>query len=248
MKKLVCFVLVIMLTMSLSLVAAADSNTEAYELYRIAEAKMENKSVEILGVMEMTMSIGEDVTVETTTNFTSKALQNSKGEIEMSTAGTIEALGEQYKFEQYFKDGFLYQNVMGEKMKSEMPALDASRGVMLESQIPREFFNDAVVEEVEGGKRIRVSLSGDYMEELVMSAVDAASLGELDNVKFGRTTLWITVGDDGAMKEMAMVYRMSTEVEGVTMQIRAATNMHIVSVGQVRSISFPSDLASYKAA
>ena len=253
MKKLLSIILVIMLTMSLSIVASAEqavvpisAELSAYELYLAAEEKMSGKSLEILGALEMTVSLSEDIIVETTASFTSKMRYNNEGEIEMATVGAMEALGEQFKFEQYFKDGFLYQNVMDVKMKSEIPALAASRGLVPESQIPGEFFSDATVEEVQGGKRIRITLGGDYMEKLVMDSVDIASLGGLDNVRFGRTTMWITIGDDGAMKEMAMVYRLSMEVEGVTMRIRAATNMHIVSVGKVQSISFPWDLNSYE--
>ncbi|MCL2034624.1 MAG: hypothetical protein FWG94_07830 [Oscillospiraceae bacterium] len=252
MKKLLSIVLIVMLTMSLSFVASADlavpisAELSAYELYKAANEKMDGKSLEILGVGEMTMSAGDDIAMKTKMDFTAKVLENSKGELEMSTVATAEILGEQIKIEQYFKDGFLYQNAAGEKTKTEAPAINVARGIAPEKDIPEDFFEDAVVEEVAGGKRIMIRVSGNYMEELVAGVVDATSFGLLDEVRFGTATLWLTIGDDGMMKETAMVFRLSAEIEGITVRMRSATNMHIVSVGKVHSISFPWDLNSYE--
>ena len=285
-KKIICFVLVLILSMSLSLVAAAENVTDhspvttqpvagnvsdrapvtaqpaagnvsdtapvtaaqpsAYELYLAAEKKMEGKSFGMQGVVKVAVTVaGQDI-AETEADFTAKIRENSKGELEMSILTTAEVAGEQIRIEQYFKDGYLYMNAAGEKTKTVMPALEAKRGIVHETEIPKEFFDDATVEDVDGGKLIRFSLSGEYMEQLIKDSVDAAMLKELGDISFDRATMWIKIGEDGMMKAYQMTYRMSAEVEGTAMSLRTTTAANIVSVGQVYSISFPWDLASYQ--
>ena len=250
MKKLACLVLSVTLLAGLAFPAyAAEQSSEAYRLYQNAMKKLEGKSLEMTGALNMSVSgVGDEYGIKA--NFTTKQLQSSKGELEAQMkikAELIElgAVNERAAVEQHVKDGWVYTNVTEEDGESTKYR---GRGVtpftLSVPDIPKEFFKNATVEDIEGGKKLRLRLSGSDSRRYV-KALGHELYDLFQAVTFQAVTITMTFGNDGALKTHQTNFKMSVREEDGEFEFKYAVILRIDSIGKLQKIDFPSDLASY---
>jgi len=191
MKKLACLVLSVTLLTGLAFPAyAAEQSSEAYRLYQNAMNKLEGKSLEMTGATHLSLlSGGETYTVKI--NFTAKQLVSSKGEQEAAIKMKVTMPDDgPAVIEQYVKDGWVYTRISDEhgEMKYRSRVDDTAltgltpQGIAA-GTIPfytmasfnpnhsRDFFKDALVEDIEGGKKTRAKMSGSEIRKYILDAL-----------------------------------------------------------------------------
>lgn len=226
--------------------AAADPNAEAYKLYQQAMKKLNAAhSLEMTGTMDMSIQMGA-TSIETQAVTTTRQIMED-GKLQMEVLADMGDLG--LSTASYYKDGYFYQNVGGEKTKMSMPLNEAvTAGQELDMNLTRDLLHNATIEEVSGGTRIKFSISTEDVAAMMEGTMDdvLGSIEEGMDLKLGKISYSILIGDNGMLKSMRMTMNATITVEEMTMKTKITMNYKVKSVNKLLKIDFPSDLASYK--
>jgi len=221
------------------------TEVNAYTLYSRAMKKAEDAtSIMNSGIIRMRMSFDGE-TIDTRSTYTQKTLVTDEGEIQMSMVQDTE-FGD---IKSYFRDGWLFVDTGEAKTRTRTNILDLQSNDLPEEGFPKELFKDAVVEDVEGGKRIKLNLSKDMVTEWVGegAAAGLAATGVSNaDLKFSSMIFYMTIGDDGMLKSYQMLYNMSMKIEGIKVLTSTNTTINFDSFNSFDKIDFPRDLSSYE--
>lgn len=245
MKKILSAISMILCAALLCLPVSAASK-DAYTLYQNAAEKLNNvTSVEMKMKLTMETSLVETPIKTTATVRMLHPSDPDKMEMEMQMA--YDELG--MKVAVYYKDGYFYQNIAGEKSKTKMDfkkAMEMSNS--MDMDIEKDAVRDGTVEVVEGGKLVKFKMSGEQMSSMMdstFSAMFAATeLGDM-KVTIGDMSYSMLIGDDGMIDSYKMNYDTSFASKELNMSAKYKTDVKIVSVNQFVRIAYPSDLDQY---
>lgn len=220
------------------------ASADSYGTYQSAIKKMEKvKSAKIRG--SMTIKIYNDlVSMDMKLPFTIWQREDANGNIEMAMVVDDNEFGVQSAT--YYKDGYMYTNDDGTKTRKKVPGQEAI--ITMSDELSKDLFQDATVETVEGGERIKVKIPSKYIDELMGGAMtslaDQSDAGS--DVKLSSITCYYTIGEDGYLKSQQMSYTMTMRESGAEMKAKCTLSLKYSSLNNVYKIEFPSDLGSYK--
>lgn len=245
MKKYTSWAAVI-LCVCLSALPVSAAQAEPYQLYQSAAEMMgEITSMQIDGSIIMIMTVGEADAVTFDMGFTALQRVNSKDQIEMSIIMDKNDLG--IEMESYYRSGYYFMNTGGEKTRIKMPDSEALGQAGISFGSAEEYFEDAIVEELSKGVRVKYKISGEYVSEVMgdsMSAVISQNDAEV-GAEIGDITCYTTIDEDGLIKSERMAYTMRL-TGSQDIKIRYNVSMKYSHINEVEKIPFPSDLKDYK--
>lgn len=251
--KILCAVILAtsMLLASVPVFAAgetASQSTDAYKIYLSASQRMQKaKSLVMTGNLKTGTTIGEYIYPESVLKFEGRTLYNDKKELQ---AQMISSDDRGFNAVEYYKDGYLYSNNNGKKTKTKASDEEVFADTcLINPNLPKELFENATVEAVEGGKRIKMVLPAKSLNDLIGGFYDELTAGIQDagNLKFSKVLVYITIGGDGNIKSCRVVFDMTMAYKEVfdETKIRMSISMNIVSINELTKINFPGDLSSY---
>lgn len=254
--RIVCAVILVvsMLLTSMPVFAAGETTSQsayAYKMYQTAFKKIQKaQSLLLTGKVKLSMeaydtTYGESSKYEESVKFESRVLYNEYNKLQMSTVMKYGDL----ELAQYYKDGYLYVNYDGTKAKAKASEMDSLTMSGVLPDIPRELFDYADVEAVNGGNRIKLMLDNERLNELLNGLYP--ELGdmlseELDssNVKL-KILVYITIGNDGNIKTELLALHMNMSSGESTVKLSMSVALNVVSTNKLTKIDYPSDLKSY---
>jgi hypothetical protein len=224
----------------------------AYDLYMAAATAMNEAN----GVsLDMDTSIGmggdsedEDEGFSFSMQGSVKAVKKSDTEFEMEMRQTADMFGAETETITYFKDGYMYMELAGERMKMALPLEDALTQANTSAVI---FEQDAIKkctsQKVDNGTELTLTVSGDalkkYMEETSQDAL--AGFGAGVSMELGDAIITAVIDNDGKMFSLSMLMAYdiaASEDENATMAIKIS--MYNIVTGDL-TIDFPAELADY---
>lgn len=233
-----------------SSVFAADA--DAYALYQRCAKKMNSvSSVEISTAQKFTFAYdGKIIDAQSVQwNETTKILMTGGGKIQMESKSQVNSKmnGTETKATtySYFKDGELYFQLVGEKLKIKYnpdiadmnDALERLLSSAINLDMDKDEFKDAKLERVSGGTKITLRRSS------TSTGITSA------NYKI-RTinVVSIIIGDDNILKSYS---ESATTIEASpdgreTYKTKTTRTHKVKSVNSFTKINFPSDLDTYK--
>ena len=244
MKKTISLVtaLVLIFSLAFTATAATPAVSEAAKLLEAVSAKMEGKSVEVVGSMKMTMKLGEQST-DVTTSIHMLQLPMENGETNMYIEQKSELIP---TIKQYFQNGWLYNDVGGTKtrQRTSLADVEAQLGGFDMESISADMLNNATVEDVEGGKRIKITLPGDLMTDMTSTLVEGMA-GAGSDVKIGDVTVFFTVGEDGYIKDHRQIFDITMTVQGMPVAASYDAKLRYHGVGMFGDIPGPGNIYDY---
>jgi hypothetical protein len=241
----------IVLVFSLS----ACGELEAFDLYMRMNAASQNiTSIEAKVNANISMEMmGEKVDMRMLMDV--KQIIRSETDIEMAMLMTID-MGEEFggamEATVFFKDGYLYQEMLGMKMRMPLSIEDLMDMAGIDTGANLLFAKEAIinssVRDVAGGKELNFSLKGDaladVLDNMVGGMLEGMGLSGMQ-ITFGDVQYSIIVGSDDLPKEERIIFSMEMSFMGET--VIAGYDMHFtdISYNSVTSIDFPSDLGDY---
>ena len=179
---------------------------------------------------------------------------HSETDIEMAMTMSMDMgeLGEQ-AVTAYYKDGWIYEEVMGMKIKMQLPIEEALKMANSDAFTALMFDESAVsyssVKDIGGGKEFDFTLKGnmlsDLMSEVMGSMLDALG-GEDMDITFGDMTYTVVLGSDNLPKNMHMVFSMDMQMAGESASASYDMNMTNLAYNNVSAIDAPADIDDYQ--
>ena len=225
---------------------------EVFEYYQTANDLIEGlRTVDMVNYLDIEIQIGgEEFSMPMTNKVTANTISNT--EIEYAAAMIMPLDDGELVSETYYKDGYMYMNMYGEKFKSEVPAEDlidemlVSRALDFEEDAIRTHF---MVDNENGeGKEIRMMLNGAIMTE-TLSQITAALRSQIDleglmEFTYSDVNLTLITDKEHRMKNFAFDFVMTFVIDGEEGSAIFKTTNEILATENI-TVNFPPDLALY---
>jgi hypothetical protein len=224
-----------------------DTPQSAYALYMQASQALESAESFLVEMStEMQMSFLGDY-MDMTMSGTLAVVIISETDIQMKMDMMTNSMGMDMPMLIYFKDGYQYTDVMGQKMKMSMPMEE----ILAQANVsPLEFTESAILNEVVtptgNGYEVSFTLDGDTLSDIVMQQMAGLEdlFGADMDMTFGDIDMVVLI-ENNEIKHMVMKFSVEAEYEGDKMMIHTDTIMTYTQIGGV-TIDFPDDLDMYE--
>jgi len=237
---------------SLFVFVSCNEQADAYELYLDMNKAMENitsMKVAMDGKMQMSVS-GNNLDLHMKADET--VIEHAEGQIDMAV--TMEAdmaqLGS-VNTSLYVKDGYIYEDIMGIKMKIKADETAVSEiSDVCESALldfAKDIVIDSSVTKTDNGKELRFTLNGEKMTDALANTMKAltSSLGDNISYSFGDVTYTALVGEDFLPTRIDLSFSCDLTIEGE--QASASYTLTTTDIDyNVTQIEYPADLDSYQ--
>lgn len=251
MKKILTLTLTLAMIISMAACSKDKKELEAYDYYLQVSEKMNSaKSLEMNLDAKVKIEV-EGETIDMLMSGTTKQVMNSETDMEMEMDLEINMMGQAMSTKSYFKDGYMYMDSFGMKIKTPMDMEEAAAqaNIMEDVKFAKEAVKDSKVEKTDDAVNVTFTIDGKVMQDMVetmMQSMLGSLGGEEAKIEIGDMTISYVISGDGVPKNMKIIYPMSLEVEGETMKMDYDMDMEIVSVDSIEKIDFPADLDSYQ--
>jgi hypothetical protein len=251
MKKRFSVVMSIILCLVLALSLAAcggstPSSDDPYELYNAAAKKLEEPNA-----MSMTMSmrtdsvVDEDALVQTVDGDIALVYNKDRTSVDFSMNLKTATDGEETELIAYYKEGFLYSELLGMKIKMKTPMNEAMAGIG-ESQVtafPKEAVIEKKSEAVSGGTKVTFKIKGDSLKKLAQDSLDALA-DYAAEVAYEDATISAVIDKKGNIISYDVDLKYTVTSEDMTGNFTIKMSLSNIVVKGVK-VEFPEDLESY---
>ena len=247
---LICSVLLVGLLSGCG-ATAGTSSKEAYDLYQNmskAMADIKSLDMDMSAKVDITMS-GSTINTVTTGNI--KTVNNSDTDVNMAMNLTTSAMGTDTPILAYYTNGIFYMNTSGMKYKMPLSVEDAKKqaGIASTLEFPESAIKDCKVTDVDGGKKINLTLDGSAISSLANQALTSMQALSPDVTASDLTISDVTCEavidtSNNMLKSYDMVCSISTTVQNNAIAMNMDTSMTINSYNDV-TIDLPADLDTY---
>jgi hypothetical protein len=219
------------------------------------------QKMEVAVKMLMDMIIGDEM-ISTVTDMNMKIIVEDDNLL-FAVTGSAKVDEETVKMEMYYKDGYLYMNIDGEKVKMEA-SMD-SDAVTVQLGGPLELSVDPfyMIRDIQ-----KTTVNGKTAYTIIFSLPSLSSLsdlgdtlgGDLDvdldldfdldiSMEIEDIVVKVIINEDGSLSSMVTSMTMNASVtengETTSLSYKYEITMDILAVGDKVSITFPSDLSTY---
>lgn len=223
--------------------AAAPAKGAAYDIYKAAYEKFDTAKGVTMN-MGMDMKIGGEG-MELTIKTTGPVEMNRPSEdvLDMKIAQNMETFGQSIDMTIYYKDGYLYTDVAGQKIKQKLSAEEAMKQANYSDMFPEEAIKDQSVKDVEGGVELSFVVDGSALKDMI--AGELAELGTSeDGANFKDANVVTVISKDGDLISQSIKMDFSMNIEGTDTEASIDVSISDIKIGDVK-IDFPDDLDSY---
>lgn len=260
-KKLFCMLAVMLMVLGLAACGgdkdggSSDSGKSDFDTFMEVQKKMQDiKDMEFKMDMDMDMALSESEKTSTAITGTCKEVIKSKDDVQMEMKYTmnIPELEQKMDGTVYFKDGIVYTDIMGQKIKTDSTSELASTVQTVDTSemlnITKEMVSDLQVK-TEGSDtiysfKIDPTKALDYFKNNASGYEDIAALG--DNITFDRMNVVVTTDDKQMVKNIDLDCAMAAKVEGdESMNVAYKIAVEFVSINTDLKIDFP-DFSDYQ--
>lgn len=247
MKRIVALLLCVILT--LSLVACGRKNQEEQktpkEIFAIAVEKNEAlDSLELDITMDMLMQLGAS---NISMSMEGKNIEIKKdGGYQMMTEMTVKMLGQENVQKTYYKDGYLYEEVDGQKVKIAMSVDEILAGNASQKgffELDDEVFSQFDMTRSEDGYAFDMKVDPDHMDEVVnkilgnMESILGGTGGSSLNMENFKVKY--VVNKEGYFSSAVVTLTLKMSVQGQEVNCDMTLNLTSPHPGEDVTITFP---------
>ena len=253
MKKIIAVLLATVLLLTMMGCDGATKELTPMEVYtKINEASDAVSSME--SNMDMKMSIVADsMSMDISMTGTIRQVIRSETDIdmEMLMKMSIPDMGMEMEQKGYYTDGWMYQDVMGSKIKTRVPVDEvmSQMGADINASVAEEAIKNIEMTRSDSGDyNLTVELDAEKMTGMVddlMASMGDMLNGEDADITFGAMKYVMVADKDFNMKTTDMQFAMDMEVAGEKAAVDYVISIETVSVNSIEKIDFPSDLDTY---
>ena len=249
MKKGLALLLGVLLVLSLSGFTGKEDPAQVYEQSMAKSLEMTNQQMDC--TLEMTLRYDAQ-TLEMDMDLEAQVIRAPEG-IQMAMTGQMELMGQQLPLEAYYLDGYSYVNVLGQKLKTQIPLeeLMSLSMTQMEDLSPVPYMDKLTLEPQGKGAVLnyRIPQAGmiQYLADVLAAegTLDAVTQQGLGMFKPGSMDGTLTVDADGTplseTARMNLFLYVEEDVLPCTLQM-AVDYSPLPADTQLR---FPADLDSY---
>ncbi len=266
MKKLTAIILSLVMVLSISLGVSAAEDPKA--VYLAAEEKtnaltsLDAQGAGTIKIEVIDNSTGTEQTASMDMGFDFNMQVNTENEqnpqVKMLMGMSI--LGESMDMEIYFRDNYLYMNLMGQKMKLAVPYAELEAALaqaqtgqtdQLTSLLTQDFSdyytNFAMTENPDGTKAFTFSIDAAKMNDLYSQIITAMGIALPQDVSISYRDMDCSavVNTQGYLTNMAMQMGIDVDDSVTSVKVDMDITANYINPGQSVSVTFPDDLNSY---
>lgn len=227
---------------------------EALKAYEQAMAKTQQLD-QYQANMNMTMKISDGTQViDSTTNGSIKfALTGeNKDNVEMQMVMNVTSEGESVESTVYMKDGYMYTDANGQKIKIALP-LEEMLNMVAQNTANIAAMQEAVLKDIkveQAGEETIVSVTMDMkqlnaMAQQLLSQILPAEAMQSVTIAYTDVECVMTVNAEGYVTKQDMTFGASIEAQGQTIQADYVAEIEYINPGEAVEITFP-DFTDYQ--
>ena len=241
MKKLMSLMLTMVIMISLCI------SSKPIEVYANSETSdITSLEMNIDGKVTMTY---QEQKMDSTFAFHVKEVIRSETDADLELTMTMGIADQSVESKVYYKDGIMYQEIMGTKMKTRMELETAENQAFVDiPQLEQSYISCTGEREVEGGKEAIFEVKKEYLQEVITNYLDSdfSDHGNGMTTEFTDCKLVVVTDHNNMPKSYQMMFGMNFNYEdGDTIRADYVFNYNIVSINTITEIAFPEDLDSY---
>jgi hypothetical protein len=145
----------------------------------------------------------------------------------------------------YVKDGAIYTEAAGQKMKMEMDLSALAAQTENWATFPEDAVIDQKVEDSDGGKLVSFTVKGESLSDYIGNQLGGTGAAAGLDMSFGEVKISALIGSDGLFKSTTTEMSYSMKIGEQETSASVVTEMKNIKIGKV-AIDFPSDLDSYQ--
>ena len=236
-----------MLTLS---ACSGNSKNEAIQLYtKVNEAANNAKSCEADMTMDMSMdALGETMSIKMSGN--TKQVIRSQTDIDMYMDMNMDMFGQSANVSYFYKEGFIYMDVMGMKIKTPTGLEEAvAQAGNLNLDIKEDIVKKSEVKDEGENKVLSFELDAEKTSKALLDAMGAMqqsldALGDTE-IKFSNVQYTAVVDKDENLVSEIMIADMTMKVDGQEINAKYNITVENIKYNTVEAIDFPADLDTY---
>jgi len=241
-------VLSVVLVLALCLLMGAWADPKAYDTYEAMTAAMEDiTSMEVELTGSVAIKIGGD-RMDMLFDASVQQIVGDEDDTQMVMTMNAYILGQKMGITTYYKDGYMYQDTMGEKykMKLDLEEFAAQTGTG-DVDFDRSAIINSSYKDVPAGQQLVFELDPAFINNALVGAMDTmvGDVGGIDNLKVQSVAYTIVAGEDNIMKSYDMEMTMGMMLLGNYVTMDYIIESEIVSINTLTALSYPSDLDAY---
>lgn len=246
MKKICIALMVLMLVTGCSSNSVNLDKLSPEEQYQVVQEKMQElTSAETKISVDLKMEYNGEVSSETYSMTMKMADMDKQEKLSAQITTSVEG----YDMDMFFKDGYLYFEMMGIKIKSKMTDDIMSSYIeeyTNQSNIEDEMLIDIKSEKVGDDYVLSFKMSDEEINDLINTYLGSL-VEEIGDVKtdISINSVTITADKDAHIKEQNVEMGIVIEVDGEKMELNLVTSVEYSNLNKTK-IDFPKDLDEYK--
>jgi len=248
MKKFILLLTVAVLCLAMAACGNKDA-AQAFEIYSQMEETVANaSSLEMVIDGAMVMSSGSE-SIDVAVGVNMKQVIRSETDVDLEMTMDMAYTGMSLTSVIYYKDGYMYQDIMGQKLKTVADVeevMDQSYSSGL--KITEALIKTSKVEKVDGGNKVTFTLKEEAANDMLGEIVDSMLQGmDMTGVttKMGDVQCTALVDEEGYPKTYNILFDFSMEQGGETVKFDYDMTTEYVSFDSIDAIEFPADLDTY---
>ena len=255
MKKWSAVLLAMLLVFSMAACGESAPKQDAFDIYEQATAKaaeITSMEANITATVNMVMASEPETPIDLTLTGAMQQVIRTKTDFDLAMDMTLGMMGQSIGMKMYYKDGYMYQDMMGMKMKTAAPVdevMDQMNVLDMENiKFSREDVKDMSMANVEGGTEINITFNGERMNTLITDLLSNMGMEDmLGTVSMTMSDIQFKMVVDADMnaKVQHIIFDATVEVEGEVVTMSADVLVETSAVNTLEAVTLPADLDSY---
>lgn len=158
---------------------------------------------------------------------------------------------DQMTFSMHYLDGYMYMDMMGEKMKTPLPVssmMEQSRAATSAFDIPADIITNLKMWDEDENRVVGFTIDENKMNEFIQQILSSAGMSDMTdgtNMTMSNMKGEYVVNPDGDLVKVRMNMDLSIEVEGETLTMSMDGDVGIADPGQPVEVPVP-NIAEYE--
>lgn len=242
--------MVLALVLAVSMTACGGKKETPQEVYKAAVEKTGALSgMDADMDMNMTMTDGTE-TVEIAMGAAIKLQNVGKEDMAMDMLMEMGLAGMTMEIQTYYADGYYMMDMMGQKMKYEMPMEEALEQASVGQEPNVDILGDITMEEADGVKTLSYQVDAAKMQEdsveEYMAILESMGMGDIDGTDVNLKTMdgTMTVNKDGYVASSTIHMVCTMTIEGTELDCDVQIAITYNNPGQDVAVEIP-DVSEY---
>lgn len=228
-----------------------ETEKDAYTLYTDASKILDDsESVEMKSDINMSLSSQGQAIGTSKTSSTVKKVKKDDTNFDMELNINTDSMGTPMDIHGYYTDGYLYAELMGQKIKQKLSLEEAlSQAKTKGFDFPKEAVKSSEIKDVDGQTQLLITLDPEATKSIMAEYLQEAGAEGLglteDSIAISEASIDAKLDKDSNFINNNVKFKGSITIDTETADLDLDMKTEILSMGESVTVDLPQDLDTY---